>query len=100
MPKDILLNENYDLSLENGDFVPGESTTQHQEHILVADEGEFRQYPFAGVGIRKWSNDDDLGDLGVEIKRKFEADGQVVEESNVFIEDGKIVPRVKAEYND
>ena len=52
---DILVDENYDLRIENGDFVTGPSDQQHVQHILVADKGHYRQWPLLGFGILRYS---------------------------------------------
>jgi hypothetical protein len=52
--KDILLDDDLDLAIENGDFVIGDSEQQHQELILIAQQGSFRASPLTGVGISKY----------------------------------------------
>jgi len=78
MPIDILLNSNFDLLVEDGDFVLGESTRQHQVLIVYAEKGENREFPTRGVGVRSWLLDERPGDLNAAIKREFEADGMKV----------------------
>ena len=78
MPNDILLTDEFDLFFEDGDFVIGESTEQHQALLLLIDKGELREFPQRGVGLRTWINDDNDGDLNAAIKREFEADGMKV----------------------
>ena len=82
--QDILLDENYDLMIENDDFVLGESTRQHQGLILMANKGEFRQHPFTGVGLRLFVEDDRLGAMRVELTKQLELDGMTVQRVNVF----------------
>ena len=90
MPVDLLLNDNFDLQIQNGDFVIGESTRQQQQLLLLTEKGENRQYPTMGVGLSNWINDDkSKGDVVLEIKRNFEADGMKV--TAVKIENGCIV---------
>jgi len=75
---DILL-EGFDLFIRNGDFVIGESTRQHQAILLVANQGELRQYPDRGVGLNGYLLDEmDLGELKQNISRQFELDGMRV----------------------
>lgn len=79
MPNDILLDDNYDIRIENGDLVVGESTRQHQKLILLAEKGENREFPTHGVGLASWLNDDlQFGDLRSAVKREFERDGMRV----------------------
>jgi hypothetical protein len=56
---DILLDTNGDLSFQNGDLKTGYSDNQHQEHILIANKGEYREFPEMGVAIEQIINDDD-----------------------------------------
>lgn len=51
---DIILDENMDLAIEDGDFVVGDSEDQHQELILIASQGSFRESPLTGVNIAKY----------------------------------------------
>lgn len=51
---DILLDEAYDLKIENGDFLIGDSDMQHVDHILLAHPGEYKEYPQVGVGLSKY----------------------------------------------
>lgn len=79
---DILLDDGFDLKIENGDLVIGDSTEQHQQLLLLANKGELREFPTRGVGIRGWLLDDQAGNLNGAIKREFEADGMTVESVN------------------
>lgn len=87
MPRDILVDDDNDLWVKNGDFVVGESTRQHQAHLLVAQKGEYRQSPASGVGIGDYLSDEDLAELGSEIQKQFESDGMTIRKLSVF-EDG------------
>ena len=75
---DILLEENGDLSIKNGDFDIGFSDNQHQEHILLANKGEFKEFPEIGVGIAAMLSDDDYTDMLIEIKKNLEYDGMKI----------------------
>ena len=46
----------FDLLVENGDFVVANSDQQNVRCIMEANQGQFRQFPFLGVGIRKMLN--------------------------------------------
>ncbi|MBB4807464.1 hypothetical protein HNP38_002770 [Chryseobacterium defluvii] len=48
---DILLNEENDISIVNGDFKIGESEQQEIESILIAFKGEFKNTPLLGAEI-------------------------------------------------
>ena len=78
MPADYLHTDNHDLLIQSGDFVVGESTTQHQDLLMLLNKGELRQYPKTGVGIQSFLNDDAIGGLYGEIQQQFRADGMTV----------------------
>lgn len=48
---DILLNEDNDISIVNGDFHIGESEQQEIESILIAFKGEFKNTPLLGAEL-------------------------------------------------
>ena len=76
---DLLLNQGFDLAIEGGDLVVGESTRQHQQLLLLLGKGELRQFPLRGVGLRSYLNDDvTIGSVNSLVKREFEADGMTV----------------------
>ena len=50
--KDILLDtENYDLRIENGDFVVGESLNQEVDLILRLSQGDLKEDPVLGPNL-------------------------------------------------
>lgn len=83
MPQDYLLDSSFDLRIEDGDFVVGESTAQHQDLLIHLEKGELRQYPKTGVGIKSFFNDDQVGALYGEIQQQFEADGMTVKKLEI-----------------
>ena len=75
----------YDLKLEvkrdaTGKITQGvvleETTPQNQAMILVANPGEFKEYPAWGVGIGNIINDHDFARWRRKIREQIEADGQ------------------------
>lgn len=76
---DLLVDNVYDLLIENGDFVAGESTLQHQKLLCATNKGEWREFPIMGVGINNWIKDENVGSAKVDIKKQFERDGMTVE---------------------
>jgi len=78
--EDVLLDTNYDASVQNGDFAIGESTRQHQQLLLVTQPGEWKQNPTIGIGIENFLLDDGnlSRDLTAEVRRQFEDDGMTV----------------------
>ncbi len=86
---DILTDENGDLSFKNGDLDIGFSDNQHQEHILIANKGEYKEFPELGVGIHQMIGDDDFISVLIETKKNLEYDGMKI--NNVkFEENGKL----------
>jgi len=67
--KDILVdvNNDNDLIIQGGDFKIGESDQQHIAHIILAQPGEYKQWPLIGFGIRNYVN----GIIDASAKRKL-----------------------------
>lgn len=78
MPKDILLDENFNPIITNGDFTIGESTYQHQKMLLFANKGQFKADPLVGVGSRRFLESSKHNDFAREIRQQFSADGMIV----------------------
>lgn len=51
MATDIMLDENNDLKIMNGDFVVGESTMQEVKLILQLNQGELKSDPILGPNL-------------------------------------------------
>ena len=86
---DILLDDIGDLAIENGDIVWGYSNNRHQEHILIANKGEFKEFPELGVGLNRMLSDDDYMPLLIEAKKNLEYDGMKI--NNIkFEENGNL----------
>lgn len=77
---DILLDEDGDLLIKNGDLAIGESTQQHERLLLLCQKGELKLHPLVGVGIRDYLNDENPQNLKTEIRRQFKADGLVIKD--------------------
>ena len=87
-PQDILLDDDYDLKIVDGDFVIGDSSTQNEMLLLLLNKGEIKQYPDGTVGAIVFKDDEGKSALLQEISEKFAADGMRV--NRVAIESGKI----------
>lgn len=48
--KDIVVSENDDLEIVNGDFVVATSNKQHVRDIFRSHKGEYKEYPLLGFG--------------------------------------------------
>lgn len=74
--KDIILDDDGDLLIQNGDFVVGESDMQHLQLIVSLANGSLKQFPLQGVGIMSYSGSSgQAATLRNSIKIKAEADG-------------------------
>jgi hypothetical protein len=51
MENDILLDENGDLAIANGDFVIGDATDQEVEAVLTFNPGDLKEDPIFGPGL-------------------------------------------------
>lgn len=72
---DIAHTPNGDIELGTGDLVYAESTEQHQQDILVADQGHYKEFPETGVGIMNFLQDNDPENLLRTIRKQFTKDG-------------------------
>lgn len=99
MPVDYLHIDD-DLLITNGDFVTGEAVLQHQQLLLRLKKGELRQYPKTGVGIDDFLLDDVPGDVYLEIRKQFEADGMNIRKLEIAFNEtiNKLEPIIEAEY--
>lgn len=87
---DVLLGQDGDLEFENGDFKTGFSDNQHQEHILRAHKGEYKENPEVGVGVADMLNDDAYDEMMIEMKKQLQYDGMRIRNIR-FQEDGKLI---------
>ncbi len=97
MPKDYAHSEDFDLVIEKGDFKVIESTLQHQHNLILTHAGELRLFPYLGVGISDWANDDQPGDLHRKIREQFQFDGMKVAKLVIY-ENGEM--EVRAGYRE
>ena len=73
--KDILLDDDLDLLIQDGDFVVGPSDDQHIELILRATEGHFKEYPLLGANINSMVNGIIDGNYRKKIRLHLNQDG-------------------------
>ena len=80
---DILLDENEDLLIENGDFVIGDSNEQHIRHILRLAPGQNRMAPLLGANIIENLKGNFDGDFKRKIRIMLEMDGVTVNDVQI-----------------
>lgn len=77
MSNDILLNEQNEVLIVDGDFVTGQSDQQHVKHIVEAFKGEYKSTPLVGFGALNWLKRDDKieSEFRRDLKIQLENDG-------------------------
>ena len=93
--KDILINQK--VSAKDGDIIVGESDAQHIEHILIANTGQFYQFPTLGVGVI----DNIKGTINQQsfkqrIKRNLELDNYRVKDLKITKELEELITSIDA----
>lgn len=83
MPSDILLDNDLDLSMKNGDFEIGESTYIHQQLLLLIEKGELKEFPTTGVASKRFLESENPNDYAREIRQEFYADGMKVNQIKI-----------------
>lgn len=79
---DILLDDNDDLLIANGDLAVGESDYQHIRHIVRASKGEYKQFPLLGADIIDSLNGNADYEVQQVIKKQLRVDGYNVKSIN------------------
>ncbi len=92
---DLIIDENFELAIANGDFIADVSDAQQQNLLLICDKGDWKENPTVCVGVQRWLNDDEPEDLLAEIKKEFQRDGMIV--NDLTLTDDKIL-NVDAHY--
>ncbi|MDD2635609.1 MAG: hypothetical protein PHW82_08950 [Bacteroidales bacterium] len=75
---DLILNNDYDLQVDNGDFVVENSEIQHQGLLLLSEKNDFKEFPDRCVGSRRFVESNDSETYAREISQQFNADGMTV----------------------
>lgn len=84
MINDILLDETGDLAVNlQGDLKVGDAELQHQQLLLVAQKGDYKQHPLAGVGAQDYLDDENQNAFIREIRKQFTADGMTVKDLKI-----------------
>ena len=93
---DILLDENGGLLFSDGDLAIGFSDDQHQQHILIANKGEYKEFPEIGVGLVGMLGEDDYTPILIEAKKNLQYDGMTIRNIK-FEQDGNL--SIYGDYN-
>lgn len=97
--KDLLLDDNGDIQFDdNGELITGDATNQNQQLILIANKGEWKEFPELGVGIVEMLSNENYNEIMIEAKKNLEYDGMEV--NNIrFTENGKLMVDAKYKNN-
>ncbi len=82
---DILLNDDDSPVIRNGDFEGEEDTNfQHVRHLFIAVQGEIREFPLSGIGLRQENKaTGNTENLKRRSKLQLEIDGYRVDKLNI-----------------
>ncbi len=80
---DIKQTADGDVHLETGDLVYSENTERHQQDILIANKGHYKESPDIGVGIVNFLQDNDPENLLRTTRKQFVKDGMKVERISI-----------------
>ncbi|PQL95206.1 hypothetical protein C4S76_03195 [Apibacter adventoris] len=83
--QDFFLSENYDMKIENGDFVVEDTDAQNQLLLLMSAKGDFAEYPENCVGAKRYLESADTSVLAREIDQEFTLDGMNVRKITINI---------------
>ena len=72
---DVMLDADFDLLIENGDFVLGHDEAQRAALIIATYPGNWKQWPLTGVGQARLLNGPIDGQLRRDITMQLQADG-------------------------
>lgn len=73
---DILLNDNYQPTITNGDWQLTTADRQNVYLLLSTLKGEWKQTPFLGVGLKNMLNDEaPFATIKAELTTQLELDG-------------------------
>ena len=81
---DILLENDAEIIISNGDFGVGESLLQNQTLILIAHQGDYKALPEIGVGISDLLLSNQLLEYRHRIRSHFGLDGLHVKSLDLY----------------
>lgn len=73
--RDIILTQDYDVLIENGDFLIADSQNQSIELLLSSAQGEWKESPLTGANLHKAKHGKIDRDLYRHIGVQLKADG-------------------------
>jgi hypothetical protein len=90
--KDLKLDENDDLVIENGDFVIAPSDKQHIKDILQSAPGWYKEFPLVGFNpFARLNARNNKQALNKDAKIQLQADGYNVSALDLDVVDGNII---------
>ena len=81
--KDLLLDEEGDLKIVNGDFFIGDAAEQSVELLLISKPGEWKEFPQVGCDIQKARNGKIDRFLERNVRVQLESDGFEIDKLNI-----------------
>lgn len=87
MPRtDLLLKADGDLPIDTaGTMTVGPSDLQHQRDMFTAHPGEWKQFPFNGIGISYYLKSSDKQDiLANQARQQLQKDGYTINSLRTF----------------
>lgn len=88
MKDDILLNDDNNIVIVDGDMVVGDVTRQVMGNVLLACLGEYKEYPMVGIGLVNYLNGSEAPFLIGRIKTQLEA--MDIKTKKITVKDGII----------
>lgn len=77
--KDIILDDNYDIKIVNGDFNVSASDNQHLALITVTNTGQWKENPFVGLGMsNNLGSNLSASEIKSQAQQQYEADGYTI----------------------
>ena len=95
MAKDILLDDTYNLQIQDGDFVIGDSQGQEVEQILMSAPGQWRQNPTIGFNIVRFAKapSSESERFVKELVKHLQLDGK--QDIEIDVSNGFMKPTIK-----
>ena len=82
---DIMLDNNVDLDLSTGDFRVDNNDKGHIESIILAQKGEWKQFPMIGVGIANFLNAPMSTSTRVALEKEIKLQLESDSFTNIFV---------------